>query len=198
MAVTALKGIPASVIASWAAALLIFGAIAAIAFAARPRAAAAAAPRKAATKKAKKAAAPPPQRAAPSSRPLPPWLKRGGAIILDANNVRGAIGFEADLVDLGAIARRARRLAPDVEWIVCVDHGPRHCALDCGDVVLSFSGPKFSQPYACADDMIVSDVGRLCKLGCKAVCVVTSDRQLRKRRVFSACHASAILLTPRL
>eukprot|EP00629_Pelagomonadales_sp_RCC1024_P013012 CAMPEP_0119265936 /NCGR_PEP_ID=MMETSP1329-20130426/4597_1 /TAXON_ID=114041 /ORGANISM="Genus nov. species nov., Strain RCC1024" /LENGTH=199 /DNA_ID=CAMNT_0007265793 /DNA_START=46 /DNA_END=641 /DNA_ORIENTATION=- len=127
--------------------------------------------------------APPPSAAPPSTpqRRPPAWLQKRGAVILDANNVRGALGFECDLVDLGAVARRARAHADRPHWIVCCDHGPRHSALDCGDVVVSFSGPKYGQPYASADDMIVSDVGRLALAGCPSIVVITTDRELTRR-----------------
>lgn len=107
-----------------------------------------------------------------------PWWHRDGRIVLvDANNVRGALGFDVDLLDLCAACCRVGG-----EMILCVDHGPESCAFDSGDgVVVSFAGKK---QFATADDTVVCAVGRLAKLGGK-VTVVTADRELSRRCKFA-------------
>ncbi|KAJ1458765.1 hypothetical protein M885DRAFT_512573 [Pelagophyceae sp. CCMP2097] len=119
---------------------------------------------------------------APEAR-LPAWLNHSGMVIFDANNVRGALGFEYDSVELCALLTRLSRKCP-ARIVNCMDHGPHACALQVGDIVVSFSGHK-TGPYTTADDMIVSDAGRAAKKGCAPVIVITSDRELTKRLKFA-------------
>lgn len=108
------------------------------------------------------------------------WRGNGTAMLVDANNVRGALRFEVDVVDFcGACCRAARRCESVSEMIICVDHGPETCAMDCGGICVAFAGKKTGR-YATADDMIVSAAGRIAKLGGRIV-VITADRELSRR-----------------
>ena len=125
--------------------------------------------------------APPPPTVDAAS--LPGWWPLGaeGAVLIDANNVRGALAFEVDAVDLAAaLCRAARSSGASHRIALCVDHGPATSAIECGGIVVSFAGPKDGK-YETADDMIVADVLRAAKIGSGPLVVVTSDRLLTRR-----------------
>jgi len=121
-------------------------------------------------------------------RHAPKWWRRDTALLIDVNNVRGALKFEADLPAIcGACCYAAEKALSPVALFV--DHGPRCCAVRAStservDAILCFAGKK-SGPFATADDMIVASVGRCAKRDA-VVTVVTSDRQLGRRCKFAA------------
>ena len=67
--------------------------------------------------------APPPV----ETKARPSWWRGSSAVVVDVNNVRGALHFEWDLVAMcGACCGVATRDSP---LLLFVDHGPRPCAV---------------------------------------------------------------------
>lgn len=101
-----------------------------------------------------------------------------GVAIIDANNVRGRLGFSraTNAQFAAAVARWAVDEGLSSRVIVAVDHGPCACTMQCGAIVVTFAGPR-----AKADDAIVDDVRWLAAHGHAPLVVVTSDHPLRQR-----------------
>jgi len=120
---------------------------------------------------------------------LPRWWRGRSAVFVDVNNVRGALGFEVDLVAVCGLC-----CGVDAHLALFVDHGPRACAVECGTAAVCFAGKK-AGPFPTADDMIVSAVGRCAKSGKTKITVVTSDRQLQRRCRYAALRFPDAALT---
>lgn len=115
---------------------------------------------------------------------------RNGVVLVDANNVRGCVGFAAcDAAQFcGALARWSKSLGVARRVLVVVDHGPKPRTFFSGGLGVQFAGARET-----ADDAIVRDAAAAGAAGLSPVVVVTSDAELKRRA--KAAHAAAAPLT---
>lgn len=108
------------------------------------------------------------------------------AVLIDVNNVRGAIQFDRDVDEacLDLYHWATSSTAPDTYTVLAVDHGETQQAFLVGErVVVSFAGPKEA---ATADDMIEVGTRYCVKSARERVLVVSSDVLLRTRCTLAA------------
>lgn len=112
------------------------------------------------------------------------------AVVIDANNVRGAVNFRLSKHRLAALVSEwSRRFGFNRRVVICWDHGLDQQVIDLGDVSHVFAGPCTS-----ADDVIAEAVvpGLLSGDGGEQrVYVVTTDRELIQRVKSAADIAGA-------